>query len=145
MGWHTIHLSSKSDEREIEKTCTLVVTPRVLTTNLELLKDPVWGVMAQLYSVRSLESWGIGDFHDLGAIAEAVAMLLNDPEDRARRGAIGRERLGGPGSVVSVVGLTLHETATIPRLGPARPYASRTGRAAAVTAATKRGAWTAQS
>ncbi|MCQ4623154.1 4-alpha-glucanotransferase [Corynebacterium sp. CCUG 70398] len=73
MGWHTIHLSSKSDEREIEETCTLVVTPRVLTTNLELLKDPVWGVMAQLYSVRSENSWGIGDFHDLAELAEVVA------------------------------------------------------------------------
>lgn len=37
------------------------------------------------------------------AIAEAVSMLLNDPEERARRGAIGRERLGGPGTLDAVL------------------------------------------
>lgn len=72
-GWHKIRLSSHSDQRVIDEECTLVVTPRVLSTNLELLHNPAYGVMAQLYSVRSERSWGIGDFNDLGALAEVVA------------------------------------------------------------------------
>ena len=73
VGWHQIHLSSTSEHADINEECTLVVTPRVLTTNLELLKNPAYGVMAQLYSVRSEQSWGIGDFHDLGELATVTA------------------------------------------------------------------------
>nr|WP_231375431.1 4-alpha-glucanotransferase [Corynebacterium aquatimens] len=69
LGWHTIHLESDG----VEHTCTLVITPEYLHTTNELLAEPCWGVMAQLYSVRSEQSWGIGDFHDLGALAETVA------------------------------------------------------------------------
>lgn len=68
-GWHTIHLESNG----IEETCSLVVTPQVIRRNLELLNDPAYGVMAQLYSVRSEHSWGIGDFHDLGELAKVLA------------------------------------------------------------------------
>ncbi|RDE10641.1 hypothetical protein [Pelagibacterium lacus] len=37
------------------------------------------------------------------AIADAVRLLLDDPGERARRGAIGRERLGGPGTLDAVL------------------------------------------
>ncbi len=68
-GWHTIHLESDG----IEESCSLVVTPQVIRRNLELLNKPAYGVMAQLYSVRSQHSWGIGDFHDLGELAKVLA------------------------------------------------------------------------
>ncbi|GIH97681.1 4-alpha-glucanotransferase [Planobispora siamensis] len=34
------------------------------------LPEPAWGLMVQLYSLRSSGSWGIGDLHDLGVLAE---------------------------------------------------------------------------
>ena len=68
-GWHTIHLESDG----IEDSCTLVVTPQAIRRNLDLLNHPAYGVMAQLYSVRSAQSWGIGDFHDLGELAKVLA------------------------------------------------------------------------
>ena len=51
--------------------CALVVTPQRLTTADRL--DRSWGLMAQLYSVRSRSSWGIGDLDDLAVLAETAA------------------------------------------------------------------------
>lgn len=69
IGWHELHLESDN----LDEVCTLIVVPRTLTTNEDYIHDPVWGVMAQLYSVRSEQSWGVGDFEDLGRLAEVVA------------------------------------------------------------------------
>ena len=44
---------------------TLLVAPRACP-----LPPRTWGWMAQLYGVRSQESWGIGDFGDLARLAE---------------------------------------------------------------------------
>jgi uncharacterized protein (TIGR03492 family) len=40
---------------------------------------------------------------DAGAIAEALAGLLADEAERRRRGAIGRERIGGPGAIDAII------------------------------------------
>ncbi|MEH0147291.1 4-alpha-glucanotransferase [Corynebacterium sp. Q4381] len=69
VGWHELHLESDT----VHATATLIVVPEQLETNQRLIHDPVWGVMAQLYSVRSEQSWGVGDFEDLGRLAEVVA------------------------------------------------------------------------
>ncbi|MFT4229204.1 MAG: 4-alpha-glucanotransferase, partial [Microbacterium sp.] len=74
LGWHTVHareLPFGSDEPRRTATCVLVVTP-------DRIPDPparpanrgrAWGLMAQLYSVRSRASWGMGDFADLADLA----------------------------------------------------------------------------
>ncbi|WP_026161324.1 4-alpha-glucanotransferase [Corynebacterium ciconiae] len=69
LGWHTLQLRSDG----IDTQCHLVVTPASLSTTASLREQHRSGVMAQLYSVRSAESWGIGDFHDLGSLAEVLA------------------------------------------------------------------------
>lgn len=68
LGWHRIEL--KSDDLVAE--CALIITPARLSTTDRYLARPAAGVMAQLYSVRSQDSWGMGDFHDLGHLAEVV-------------------------------------------------------------------------
>jgi uncharacterized protein (TIGR03492 family) len=40
---------------------------------------------------------------DPDAMATAVAKLLANPDDRARRGAIGRERMGPPGAIPAII------------------------------------------
>lgn len=65
LGWHEITLVSN----DMKATATLVVTPARLSTHT----GKVAGVMSQMYSVRSKQSWGMGDFNDLGATAEVVA------------------------------------------------------------------------
>ncbi|AUZ88592.1 4-alpha-glucanotransferase [Arthrobacter agilis] len=69
LGWHTLHATVDGQET----TCTFVVTPDRLSTTAALMDHRSWGLMAQLYSVRSSESWGIGDLADLGRLAQAAA------------------------------------------------------------------------
>lgn len=69
LGWHELHLRST----DIDERCTWVVTPQRLSTVDAYVEHPVSGVMAQLYSVRSSTSWGMGDFHDLATLAGILA------------------------------------------------------------------------
>ncbi|WIM69051.1 4-alpha-glucanotransferase [Corynebacterium breve] len=69
LGWHRLHLESNGDQQYT----TLIITPDRLSTTDRYIDSPVYGVMAQLYSVRSQKSWGIGDFNDLGQLAEVLA------------------------------------------------------------------------
>lgn len=73
LGWHTLHAAQRAfghDDADRTASCPLVITP-------ERLPDPParpgrsrgWGLMAQIYSVRSRASWGMGDFADLGDLA----------------------------------------------------------------------------
>jgi len=74
LGWHTVHAWQRpygSDTDDRIGAGALVVTPVRLT---EPPSRPgnhgrAWGLMAQLYSVRSRGSWGMGDFADLGDLA----------------------------------------------------------------------------
>lgn len=65
LGWHSLRLESG----DLVATCDLIVTPERITVPTEKLT----GVMAQLYSVRSHNSWGMGDFHDLGELCATAA------------------------------------------------------------------------
>ena len=65
LGWHRLEVQGGGRRAET----VLVVTPSRLTTTAELAGRRVWGLMAQLYSVRSSRSWGIGDLDDLADLA----------------------------------------------------------------------------
>jgi len=69
LGWHAL----TAQTGETSATCTLVVTPARLEVGHGLEERRGWGFMAQLYSVRSEQSWGIGDFADLRDIAWLAA------------------------------------------------------------------------
>ena len=77
LGWHTLHLASG----DLSAESVLAVTPDKLKTPPS--GDQAWGMMAQLYSVRSKRSWGIGDLVDLADLsavsgeAGAAFMLIN--------------------------------------------------------------------
>ncbi|PRQ10888.1 4-alpha-glucanotransferase [Corynebacterium sp. 13CS0277] len=70
MGWHRLSLRSTG----IDEVCDLIITPRALAAPSAKLS----GVMAQLYSVRSKESWGMGDFHDLAHLGSMLGSLGQD-------------------------------------------------------------------
>lgn len=65
LGWHEIHATSKGTQAR----ATLVVTPQRLELPEPLRESRAWGLMAQLYSVRSKASWGVGDLADLADLA----------------------------------------------------------------------------
>ena len=65
LGYHRLVL--RSDGREVES--TLIVTPRFLGLPASMGGRRTWGYATQLYSVRSSESWGVGDLSDLADLA----------------------------------------------------------------------------
>jgi 4-alpha-glucanotransferase len=69
LGWHT--LVAESDGTVARS--TVVVTPHRLDLPAHLERRRALGLMAQLYSVRSTQSWGIGDLADLRDMAWLAA------------------------------------------------------------------------
>ncbi len=73
VGYHTLVARSEGTVAE----APLIVTPARLTLP-ERLGRRGWGVAAQLYSVRSRRSWGVGDLGDLTDLAVWAAGLGAD-------------------------------------------------------------------
>ncbi len=69
LGWHVVRATSGGRQAE----ATLVVVPATIRTGIDLPtrcgRERTWGLMTQLYSVRSSRSWGVGDVEDLGDLA----------------------------------------------------------------------------
>src|SRR6202453_5228105 len=65
LGYHRVHLLS----RDLQTSTALIVTPDWLGLPKQLGARRAWGLAAQLYSVRSRQSWGVGDLTDLTDLA----------------------------------------------------------------------------
>lgn len=65
LGYHRVHLSSGGHETSTP----LIVSPAWLGLPPRLGARRSWGLATQLYSVRSKNSWGIGDLADLTDLA----------------------------------------------------------------------------
>lgn len=65
LGYHRVHLRSGDDEAD----AAVIVTPAWLGVPDRLGARRTWGLAAQLYSVRSRQSWGVGDLTDLVDLA----------------------------------------------------------------------------
>jgi 4-alpha-glucanotransferase len=65
LGYHFLRAVSGSESAD----AVLVVTPPWLGLPDILGDGPAWGFAAQLYSVRSRDSWGVGDLADLTRLA----------------------------------------------------------------------------
>lgn len=78
-GYHTLHV--RDGERETD--ATLIAAPARIPVPPAVAERHRWGWMAQMYSVRSPQSWGVGDYADLKTLAEGAAksgadfMLIN--------------------------------------------------------------------
>lgn len=65
LGWHRLVAETGGAEHR----CPLVVCPARLELRQHASMRRAWGIAAQLYSVRSKRSWGIGDLTDLDDLA----------------------------------------------------------------------------
>ena len=72
LGYHTLRASSG----DVESEATLIVSPAWLGMPERLADRRGWGFAAQLYSVRSRGSWGVGDLTDLTDLASWSASEL---------------------------------------------------------------------
>ncbi|MBF9315143.1 4-alpha-glucanotransferase [Bifidobacteriaceae bacterium NR002] len=86
MGYHTLHaqVTNKNGEISQHADVTLIAAPARIPLPESVKKQHRWGFMTQMYSVRSKDSWGIGDYGDLrrllkdaGEIGKADFMLIN--------------------------------------------------------------------
>ncbi|WP_084039513.1 4-alpha-glucanotransferase [Demequina sp. NBRC 110053] len=81
LGWHLIEAATTGRRGR----GWVVVTPARIDVPDVVRRERPWGLAAQLYSVRSERSWGIGDFGDLAdlcslaAIREGADFLLVNP------------------------------------------------------------------
>jgi 4-alpha-glucanotransferase len=74
LGYHTLHGRTGTSTA----TATLIVTPDWLGLPSRMGERRSWGLTAQLYSVRSHRSWGVGDLTDLTDLATWSAGLGAD-------------------------------------------------------------------
>ncbi|QTE30449.1 4-alpha-glucanotransferase [Pengzhenrongella sicca] len=65
LGWHTLRAAGPSGPAR----CHVVVVPDKLELPPSLREGRAWGFMAQMYSVRSKQSWGVGDLADIADVA----------------------------------------------------------------------------
>lgn len=74
LGWHQLRADVQGGP---PATAPLVVTPARLALPAALRRGGQrWGLMAQLYSVRSQRSWGLGDLADLAELLDWSGRVL---------------------------------------------------------------------
>ncbi|WP_346428291.1 4-alpha-glucanotransferase [Bifidobacterium sp. SO1] len=80
IGYHTLRVTYGERHEE----ATLIVAPASIPVPAAVAERPRWGWMDQLYTTRSAESWGVGDYGDLrrlaadaGAKSGADFLLIN--------------------------------------------------------------------
>ncbi|WP_241236866.1 4-alpha-glucanotransferase [Georgenia faecalis] len=76
LGWHEVIAEVGGPDPRTER-CALAVTPDRLPEP-QLATGRGWGFMAQLYSVRSRSSWGVGDLADLAELTSLFGELGAD-------------------------------------------------------------------
>lgn len=76
LGWHRLRAHLGADTPSM--TAPVVVTPARLTLPKRIEGNKRWGLMEQIYQVRSRQSWGIGDLTDLAVTARWAAGLGAD-------------------------------------------------------------------
>lgn len=73
LGWHTV----EARIGEAAFSSPLVVAPEALVLPRALQHQRAWGLLSQLYSIRSRQSWGLGDLADLADMMAWAAADLN--------------------------------------------------------------------
>jgi 4-alpha-glucanotransferase len=79
LGYHHLRLSLAAAGQERTDEQTLIVVPARCVGPAELIDaTPSFGVIANLYTMRSRSNWGVGDFNDLASLAGWTATIGGD-------------------------------------------------------------------
>lgn len=79
LGYHTLSLALNDAGHERHDEQTLIIVPPKCVPPSDLIGDRLsFGLIANLYSVRSHTNWGVGDLTDLGALAEWTGKVGGD-------------------------------------------------------------------
>src|SRR5262249_55564242 len=79
LGYHRVVLSMGGAGGESTNEQTLMVVPPRCVLPEEMLGErPAFGLIANLYSVRSRSNWGVGDFGDVAAMAKWASSVGGD-------------------------------------------------------------------
>jgi 4-alpha-glucanotransferase len=71
VGYHTLHVTARAGGEERRGTQSLIVAPDQCPAVADVARqERVFGVIANLYTLRSAGNWGIGDVSDLARLAE---------------------------------------------------------------------------
>ena len=77
LGYYSLTAYTKGGSTNAEATSRLIVAPERCYLPGQLQHGVRWwGIALQLYSLRSQHNWGIGDFHDLGAVIDWAGTQL---------------------------------------------------------------------
>lgn len=70
MGYHTLHVTATDAEGNTrDADATILCAPARIELPPAVAEQQRWGWMTQMYSVRSADSWGVGDYGDLRRLA----------------------------------------------------------------------------
>jgi 4-alpha-glucanotransferase len=82
IGYYVIDIECKhpenifpGDNNILQKKSKLIITPDTSYLPPDLQKGRTWGLSINLYSIRSVRNWGIGDLTDLKKIVRWIAAL----------------------------------------------------------------------
>jgi len=71
IGYHRLRVTLSASGQEWSDEQTLILVPPRCATPADLLGDrKAFGLIANLYTIRSATNWGVGDFSDLASLAE---------------------------------------------------------------------------
>jgi 4-alpha-glucanotransferase len=76
IGYHTLRVAVWTERASAAAEQSLIVVPRSSVRATELLgSGKAWGLIANLYTLRSDRNWGVGDLTDLGELLEWAGEL----------------------------------------------------------------------
>jgi 4-alpha-glucanotransferase len=79
LGYHRVCLTLAAGGQQWNDEQTLIIVPPRCVGPEDVLSDTTaFGVIANLYTMRSRSNWGVGDFSDLGSLAEWTANIGGD-------------------------------------------------------------------
>ncbi|WP_371187505.1 4-alpha-glucanotransferase [Thalassotalea maritima] len=79
-GYHRLSVALGKQQAQ----CYVIVAPKMCLVPSDIADYRMWGLAVQLYSLKSQQSWGIGDFGDLrrlvnGAASQGIAAIGLNP------------------------------------------------------------------